>query len=125
MKIIKKNKPRKFIVGIKKNVTIKDCAKIFLNKNEQITFIGKNNLEYDVARKDWAFYATPSMNGRLKKFGLKSSLVRNKTSNMFFVLLVEKNKKKEFYKYLKKENCEIITWLDSDKMLNKIKKNAK
>lgn len=125
MKIIKKNKPRKFIVGNKKKIIIKDCAKIFLNKNEQITFIGKNKLEYDVARKDWGFYATPSLNGRLKKFGLKSALVRSKISNMFYILLVEKNKKKEFNKYIKDENCEIITWLDSDKMLSKIKKNAR
>ena len=39
MKIKIKN--RKFLVGKKKNIQIKDCAEINLRSNEQVTFIGK------------------------------------------------------------------------------------
>ncbi len=110
--MIIKRKNRKFFVGIKKNIRIKDCAEINLKSNEQVTFIGKNKFEYDVTKKNWGFYATPSINGRLKKFGLKCALVRSKNTQRLFVTLVEKNKILEFKKYLKKENLELLIWLD-------------
>ena len=39
MRIIKKKPPRKFKPS--KNIIIKDCAKIYLNPNEQVTFLTK------------------------------------------------------------------------------------
>ena len=48
-----------------KKIYIKHCADIYLKKNEQITL--KNfDKEYDIVKKDWGFYATPSINDRLK-----------------------------------------------------------
>ena len=68
MEFNKKNPPRKFKVGIKKEITIKDCGTIELQNDEQVTFLTGKSAEYDVARKSWGFYATPSINGRLKNF---------------------------------------------------------
>ena len=110
-----KKKDRKFFVGTKKNIQIKDCAEIYLRSNEQVTFIGKNKLEYDVTKKNWGFYSTPSINGRLKKFGLKCGLIKSKNNQRLFVTLVEKNKVLEFKKYLKNENLELLIWLDKYK----------
>ena len=95
MKIIKKNPPRKYNVGIDNQITIKDCGSILLEENEQITFLTNNQKEYDVARKNWGFYATPSVNLRLKNQGFKTALVRN-SMGQWYIMLVEKDKVKKF-----------------------------
>jgi hypothetical protein len=51
--------------------------------------VTKSGAEYDVAAKDWGFYATPSLNGRLQQFGLRGVLIRNRGTGRYFVLLVE------------------------------------
>tara|TARA_B110000977_G_scaffold189679_1_gene259537 strand:- start:8579 stop:8905 length:327 start_codon:yes stop_codon:yes gene_type:complete len=107
MIIYKKN--RKFKVGINQ-VTLKEVAKISLKKNEMITFFN-GKIEYDIVKKNWGFYATPSINGRLIKFGYKTCLIKNKKTNNKFITLVHKKQKKEFNKYLKDEECMIVEWL--------------
>ena len=107
MKIYKKN--RKFKVGIS-NITLKEVAKISLKQDEMITLFN-GRIEYDIVKKNWGYYATPSINSRLLKFGLKTCLIRSKVSNNKFITLVHKNKRKEFNKYLKAEKCIIIKWL--------------
>ena len=83
MKIKIKKKPRIFNVNVgNTKIQLKDTAKIMLNKNEQVTFKYLNS-EYDVAKKDWGYYATPSINGRLKKFGFRTYLIKNKRDKLF------------------------------------------
>ena len=53
MRIIKKKPPRKFKPS--KNITIKDCAKIYLNSNEQVTFLTKKNKNMMFAKKHGDF----------------------------------------------------------------------
>ena len=107
MKIKKKN--RKFKVGIKKTQLV-EKAHIFLKNNEMVTF--KNNkMEYDVVKKDWGYYATPSINQRLLKFNFKTCIIKNKTSKNFFILIVNKKKIENLNKYLKGENCSVVKWL--------------
>ena len=77
MKFNEENPPREFKVGLDNQIVIKDCGTIHMKPDEQITFVTDDGKEYDVARKDWGFYATPSMNGRLKNFGFKTALVKN------------------------------------------------
>lgn len=107
MKILKKN--RKFKVGINQ-ITLKEVAKISLKKNEMITFFN-GKTEYDVVKKNWGYYATPSINSRLLKFDLKTCLIKSKETNNKFITLVHKKKRKEFNKYLKNEKCIIVKWL--------------
>ena len=103
MKIKKNN--RFFEAGIKKN-KIKDCGLILLGNNEQVTF-KSNRTEYDVCKKNWGYYATPSINGRLKNFGFRTFLITN-SKKKIYLFLVFKNKIKEFKKYIKNEKSKII-----------------
>ena len=110
MKFDKKNPPREFLVGKEEQIVIKDCGSVSLKADEQITFITDLGKEYDVVRKDWGFYATPSINGRLRHFGFKTALVKNR-HDKFYVMLVEKEKIDEFEKYLDTEDNYLVSWL--------------
>ena len=111
MKIHKNDPPREYEVGFGPKVTIKDCAHIELADDEQVTFKTEAGGEYDVARKNWGYYATPSINGRLERFGLKTALVKNRLGQ-FFVMLVEQGKKGEFDRYVEDEGLTVCGWLD-------------
>jgi len=110
MKKYFKEIPRSFKVG-NNDITIKDCGDLYLEPDEQITFITESDQRYDLARKDWGFYATPSVNGRLKNEGFKCALVKNEFKKVY-VMIVEESKLAEFNKYCKTENQDIIKWLD-------------
>lgn len=107
MKIKIRKKPRRFKVSVGNiNIQLNDMAKITLKKNEQVTFKHLKS-EYDVAKKDWGYYATPSINGRLKKFGFRTFLIKNK-KNKLYIFLVHKNKISSFKKYCKNDNQQIV-----------------
>jgi hypothetical protein len=111
-----KNPPRVFEVGYDIKGHISDCGSMHLAADEQVTFVTEQGAEYDVTRKDWGFYATPSLNGRLAGFGLRGVLVKNR-HNRFFVMLVERGKEEAFDRYVKQEPLAIISWLDSEEAL--------
>ena len=111
--------PREFEVGYEIKHVLKDCAHIKLAPNEIITFKGDDNSEYDITRKDWGYYATPSTNGRLKSFGIRTVLVQNRDSQ-YYVLLVEKSKIESFNEYIENERMAIVCWLDENNDLEKI-----
>ena len=117
-----KNPPRTFTVGTHGKILMKDSASIHLNPDEQVTFKTESKAEYDLARKDWGFYATPSLNGRLSSFGLRGVLIKNRETGRFFVLLVEKGKESLFDEYCNLENLAVITWLDCEESLKKLEK---
>ena len=119
MKVFKKQPPRVYVVGQTQNIAIKDCATIKLEDNEQVTFVTASGAEYDVAKKKWGFYATPSLNGRLKSFDLRAALIKNK-SNKYYVFLLEKNKEDALNEYLASEKQTLVCWLDEDVNLEKI-----
>jgi hypothetical protein len=122
VKLIRKSPPRPFQVGQGGKITISDCGKIQLNSNEQVTFILPSGAEYDVTRKEWGFYATPSLNGRLEQFGLRGVLIKNRVTGRFFVLLVEKGKEAGFEDYCRAENLVAVAWLDSKEALEILEK---
>lgn len=111
MKYNFKKSAREFKVGIRNQITIKDYGTIQLDADEMVTFLTEKGGEYDVARKKWGFYATPSLNGRLKNQGFKSALVKN-AKGMFYIMLVEKDKISLFQEYLNEEKNEVVYWLD-------------
>jgi hypothetical protein len=119
MKITEIIPPREFEVGFDIKRALCDCAHIDLKKNEQVTFTTSQGAEYDVTRKDFGFYATPSVNGRLRKFGLRTVLVRNRITQ-YFILLVERGRESLFEQYMKEEKMDLIAWLDDDEVLEKI-----
>jgi hypothetical protein len=93
-----------------------------LEPDEQITFVTPAGAEYDVARKDWGFYATPSLNGRLTQFGLRAVLVKNRATRRFFVLLVESGAETRFERYCAAENLAALVWLDSSAALEDLER---
>ena len=113
MDIRRNEPPREFKVGLTQDVLLKDCARINLNADEQVTFEAGLEVEYDVARKSWGFYATPSINGRLMRFGLRAALVKSQ-SLRYFVLLVEEGKEADFSDYVHRESLTVCGWLDDD-----------
>lgn len=110
---------RQYEVGLTTKVNISDCGKLFLEPDEQVTFVTSEGNEYDVTKKDWGFYATPSLNKRLVSFSLRGVLVKN-SMNQYFVLLVEKGKENLFEKYVSEEMLTIVKWLDNEQDLSEI-----
>ena len=83
MKFVEKSPPRRFTVGSAVKFEMRDCGTLALAPDEQVTLLTESGAEYDVARKDWGFYATPSLNGRLESFGLRGVLIRNTPTGRF------------------------------------------
>jgi hypothetical protein len=113
-----KDPPRRFPVGNAVKFEMKDCGTVRLAADEQVTFATESGAEYDVARKDWGFYATPSLNGRLEQFGLRGVLIKNRGTGRYFVLLVERGREAGFNAYCERENLAVVTWLDSSAALD-------
>ena len=112
MEFKEKRPPRTYETGFDGKVVIKDCGGLTLEPEEQVTFLTDSGCEYDVTRKNWGFYATPSLNVRLEQFNLRAVLVRN-TANRYFVMLVEKGKEYLFDSYIRNELLKIVCWMDS------------
>jgi 2-polyprenyl-3-methyl-5-hydroxy-6-metoxy-1,4-benzoquinol methylase len=119
MKIEVLEPPRVFRTGRGEPIEIKDCARIALDANDQVTFTTETGGEYDVARKSWGFYATPSLNGRLLNFGLRAVLVRSHVGK-HYLFLVERGHEAEFGSYLEAEQNAVVRWLDNDEDLQAI-----
>lgn len=116
VKVDEKRPPRAFTVGRAKPITIQDCGTLRLEADEQVTFLTSRGAEYDVARKAWGFYATPSTNGRLSTFGLRAALVKNEHGR-FYVMIVERGCEAAFEQYLSDEANHVVAWLDDEKTL--------
>jgi hypothetical protein len=106
MRIIQRDPPRRYPVG---NANITDCGTVELATDEQVTFQDG----YDVTRKAWGWYATPSLNGRLAANALRAVIAVNPAGKAF-VLLVEVGREPLFKDYLVAENMRVLTWLDND-----------
>jgi len=120
VKFAPKNPPRRFPVGNAVKFDMKDCGTLALEADEQVTLTTESGAEYDVARKDWGFYATPSLNGRLSGFGLRGVLIRNRKTGRYFVLLVRIGHEQEFEQYCAQETLAIVSWLDSTEALDRL-----
>lgn len=113
--------PRAYRCGVADGVVMHDVGRVALDADEQVTFTTAGGGEYDLARKAWGFYATPSLNGRLPRFGLRAVLVRN-TRRQWFVLLVERGQEEAFGAYLASERLEVVTWLDTTEDLERLER---
>lgn len=120
MKFAAKTPPRRFTVGNSVKFDMLDCGEVRLMPDEQLTFKTASGAEYDVAAKDWGFYATPSLNGRLEQFGLRGVLIRNRDTGRYFVLLVERGHEPQFDTYCVQENLAVIAWLDNTAALDRL-----
>jgi len=124
MKFAPIDPPRRYAVGRRIPHQISDCARIELQADEQVTFVTPAGAEYDVTRKAWGFYATPSLNGRLAGFGLRAALVRN-PDQRYFIFLVERGREDEMTRYLDAEEQTLVRWLDTDEALQALDPSEK
>lgn len=106
-----KHPPRKFPVGKAGTIQLSDCGEVHLDPDEQVTFHAASGSEYDVVRKHWGYYATPSLNRRLPRFGLRGALALGDQDTLF-VLLVEEEKVPDFLDYLEANGMRLVSWLD-------------
>lgn len=119
MKFTAVDPPREFTVGRDSQITLKDCGRMELEPNEQVTFATASGTEFDVARKSWGYYATPSMNGRLREHNLRAALVVNEQQRVF-LLLVEVGKESEFFNYLEQQDQTLVTWLYAEEHVRRV-----
>lgn len=124
MKFTPMDPPRVFEVGHGESIPIKDCGHMQLEPGEQVTFVTESGAEYDVARKSWGFYATPSLNGRLPQFGLRPVLVKSKAGK-YYIWLLERGRESDFQRYLDVEGHEVLQWLDSTEELTALERRIR
>lgn len=111
MNVDRLDPPRTFDVGIT-GITLAHCADVRLDPDEMVTFLGPEGREYDVTRKSWGYYATPSLAGRLIANGFRAALVRNFDTRQCFVVLVDTERVEEWRDYNRVERQEVVLWLD-------------
>lgn len=117
MKFTPIDPPREFTLpGGAHPITMRDCGRVRLEPDEQVSFVTGGGGEYDVARKSWGYYATPSLNARLKQFGLRPALVKS-TSGRYYIFLQEAGKEAEYDSYLTAEKLHTVCWLDNEAVL--------
>lgn len=121
MRFEEKNPSRPFAVGNAAKFFMHDCGTLRLEPDEQVTMVTDFGAQYDVARKEFGFYATPSLNGRLASFGLRGVLVKNPIGN-YFVMLVEQGREELFEKYLSSEQLSVVCWMDTTERLNELER---
>ena len=103
--------PRRFRAGRRAEVEMSDTGRLALEADEQVTLTTPSGGEYDVVRKSWGFYATPSVNRRLPSFGLRACLATNPDGHRF-VLLVERGCEEDFAAYRAEQGLS-VEWLDA------------
>lgn len=94
-------------------ITLRDMGDVWLEPDEQLTLRTPSGAGNDVARKDWGYYLTNSLNVNLRAQGLKTALVASVTNQpRLYVLLVEEGKCAAFDAYLAKYGMKLVAWLD-------------
>jgi hypothetical protein len=84
-----------------------------------VTFRTGSATEFDVTRKSWGYYATPSLNGRLREHGLRAALAvgvprSDGEPERMYLLLVEAGREDDFRTYIDAEHMRVVGWLDTD-----------
>jgi hypothetical protein len=102
---------REFEAG-RSRVRLRHVADAWLEPEELVTFRTESGTELDLTRKAWGYYATPSLNGRLRDHGLRAALTAG--AGRVYLMLVEEGLEPEFRSYLDAEEMEVVAWLDSD-----------
>lgn len=120
MRVDRLDPPREFTVGGDGSIRLRHVANIELSPDEQVTFVTASGTEYDVVRKNWGYYATPSLNARLRDHGLRGVLVRGGVTGRLHLLLVEAGHEDAFLNYVHNDYLEVAAWLDTDEAVGRL-----
>lgn len=124
VKVTLNKPPREFRVGKNKATTLLDCGRIRLEPGELVTFTTPFGAEFDFCRKEWGFYATPSLNGRLSSFGLRALLAKG-PDGKYYILVVESGQETVLERYMEAEGHTLVAWLDSSSSLAELEAKIK
>lgn len=118
MRIDPKDPPREFEVG-RRGGTMRHVADAWLGDDEVATLRTESGTELDISRKSWGYYATPSLNRRLREHGLRAALCIGVSRDdgdveRMYLMLVEAGDEQDFQAYLDAEEMRIVAWLDTD-----------
>jgi hypothetical protein len=110
--------PREFEVGYRGG-RLRHVSDAWMDADEVLTLRTESGTEFDVTRKSWGYYATPSLNRRAREYGLRAALTlgvpRDKDeAPRMYVMLVEAGSEGEFTEYLEAEGMRLVCWLDDD-----------
>lgn len=111
MRFDRKDPPRVYRVGENGEIAISDLGEMALAPNEQLTFLSQTGKPYDFTAKDWGFYATQSINGRVRDAGFKTALVRNEQGRIY-IMVVDNDRRDAFDAYCAAEKQTVLEWLD-------------
>jgi len=114
VKFERRDPPREFTPGM--GIVLKDCGRVELSPDEQVTFAAEGS-EYDFCRKAWGYYASPSLNARMGRLGLRPALVKSSLNGTYFLMAVLKDRQKEFEAYVKETGQSVVAWLDEAEAL--------
>lgn len=115
---------RVFEVG-RRGARLAHVADVRLDDDEVVTLKTDSGTELDVTRKSWGYYGTPSLNGRLRDFGLRAALAMGVPRDgadepRMYLLLVEDGREAEFAAYLEAEEMRVVAWLDSPQAVTRV-----
>jgi hypothetical protein len=118
LKLTEIDPPRMFEVGLR-GARLAHVADVELEPDEVLTFKTGSGTEVDIARKEWGYYASPSLNGRLRDFGLRAALAlgvprSGEEAPRMYLMLVEDGREEAFAAYMEAEGMRVLAWLDSD-----------
>jgi len=118
MRIEQVDPPREFEVGLR-GAMLKHVANLELAPDEVVTLVTASGTELDVTRKEWGYYATSSLNGRLRDHGLRAVLAvgmprEGQEAERVYLLLVEEGREETFKAYIEAEGMRVAAWLDGD-----------
>jgi hypothetical protein len=124
MRIEPREPPREFAVG-RRGARLAHVADVWLGDDELITLRTESGTELDVTRKDWGYYATPSLNRRLAEHGLRAALCvgvprAERDADRMYVMVVEAGRERAFAAYLEAEEMRVLAWLDSDERVGAV-----
>ena len=103
---------RKFEVGdTVPTIELSHVMDLMLEADEQVTLVAEGGKEVDICKKDCGYYATPSLNSRLQRFGYRCCLVDS--AGKKFVHIVDQNKMPSYQNYLDQQKMTIVAWLDN------------
>lgn len=111
MKIDLKYPIRTFQPKKDKALTFTDVGEIKMENDNQVSLVSGKHKSHDFAAKNWGFYVTPSINGRLKNEGFKTALVKS-DSGKVFLNFVDSDKIDDFLDYCQENNKVLVEWLD-------------
>jgi hypothetical protein len=110
--------PREFEVGYR-GARLRHAADAWMDEDEVLTLRTESGTEYDVTRKSWGYYATPSLNRRAREYSLRAALALGVPRDedeapRMYLMLVEAGGEEEFTEYLGAEGMRLVCWLDDD-----------